>query len=50
MPDIDKAETEVGIATIIIEIFQPVFTYENFLAFMLLLHLSASKYHHQLKE
>lgn len=50
LPDIDKAETEMGIAAIIIEIFQPLFTHEYFLAFILLLGLSASKYSHELKE
>lgn len=50
LPDIGKAETEMGIATIIIEIFQPLFTHKYFLAFLLLLHLSASKYNHELKE
>jgi len=48
--DTDKAETEMGIATVIIEIFQPLFTHKYFLAFILLLHLSASKYNHELKE
>lgn len=50
LPDIDKAETEMGIAAIIIEIFQPLFTHKYFLAFILLLGLSASKYSHELKE
>lgn len=50
LPDIDKAETEMGIAMIIIEIFQPLFTHEYFVAFILLLHLSVSKHNHEPKE